>query len=144
MSDAIQSTTAIVIDTGVARADVDRFLAGQELKATKLYSTFKLDDVNTAVVEGRITRVVFSSYGAAMRGIWEGDVDFVRWQERGVAVDFVDSAPANAREQLGHMAREWTEWVSARRRRNAIAGAILSVFLLSAAFLIVAICGRGH
>jgi hypothetical protein len=132
--------TAVVFDPHGPMAELEQFVERNGLTAAKRYTIHKLDDLNGAVVEGRYSSVVFPSESVAIRGIWEGDIDFPRWRERNVAIHFVARAPAGAEQQLGLMADEWGAWNAVRRRRNAIAGSILSVFLLAAAFLINYFC----
>lgn len=132
--------TAVVFDPHGLTTELEQFVERNGLSAAKRYTIHKLDDLNGAVAEGRYSSVVFPSEGVAIRGIWDGDIDLPRWRERNVAIHFVVPAPDGAAQQLELMADEWRAWNAARRRRNAIAGAILSVFLLAAAFLISYFC----
>lgn len=132
--------TAVVFDPREPTRELERFVERNGLSDAKRYTIHKLDDLNGAVAEGRYSSVIFSSESVAVRGIWDGDIDLARWRERNVAIHFVVPALDGAEQQLELMADEWRGWNAARRRRNAIAGGILSVFLLAAAFLINYFC----
>ena len=136
--------TAVVFDPRRSQSEIDQFLERNAVAAAKRYTIHKLDDLNAAVAEGRYASVIFPSISVAIRGVWDGDINFPQWRERNVAIHFVAPAPAAADQNLALMAEEWREWNATRRRRNAIAGAILSAFLLAAAFLINWFCATNR
>ncbi len=136
--------TAVVFEPQRPQPEIDQFVERNALAAAKRYTIHKLDDLNSAIAEGRYSAVVFPAIGVAIRGIWDGDINFPQWRARSVAIHFVTPAPATADQYLALMAEEWREWNGTRHQRNAIAGAILSVFLLAAAFLINWFCATKH
>jgi hypothetical protein len=90
------------------------------------------DEVDKRVGQGSIRRVVLPDWGVLLRAIWDEDIHYDRWLSTGTEVSFVSPpAPGSAATAVFEI---WSGWNRSRRRRQTVAGAILSVIALAAGF----------
>ena len=90
------------------------------------------------MLAGRIRRVVFAGLPDLLEGIWEEEIVFEEWPDD-VRIEFVEP-PGDA--AIGIMAASWRRWRRRHRRRQAVAGAVLSAIVLAASFLLCVLMGR--
>jgi len=103
------------------------------------YALRDLDEVDREVREGRVQRAMFSRWRDLLESIWNGEVNYDRWLSAGVGVEFIESPGESAAACLALVSRCWNDYARTRRRRNAIAGAILSLIALLAAFVVISL-----
>lgn len=107
---------------------------GSPPAGAKVYRVDQLDDLDAAVREGQVQRVRFERTADLYHGIWEGDVDLAAWLSRGTKIDFESGGSNDLRE----IYESWRRWDVARRRRRALAGAVLSAITLAACYVLYA------
>jgi len=136
----IDRTDAVAVlaeKQGQAAENVRAYLDAQSLAPAHWYHPTDLDHLDEAVRWGRIHRVVFPELPTLLMGIWDGRITFEHWLSNGIRLDFV-SLPAAASESLIRLIFEsWRSWRRRHRRRQAIAGAILSAIIILTVFLFV-------
>lgn len=127
----------------VCAADADRpaleaFVAQFTELQPKWYAPGELHDLDRDVRRGRIERVVFAGLPDLLRGIWEEELEFEQWPA-GVRVEFV-RPPGDDTVQA--VAASWRQWRARHRRRQAVAGAVLSAIVLAAAFVLCVVLAK--
>jgi len=134
-TDCSDTTAVLCENQGATAQSMRAYLASRNPAQTRWYDPLDLDDLDEAVREGRIHRVVFPELSTLLTGIWNGRITFERWLSGDVRLDFA-SPPAAEPESLTRLIFEsWQCWRRQHRRRQAIAGAILSAIVVVAVFL---------
>lgn len=111
------------------------YLTAQGLHGAPVYPPTAADNVDAAVTAGAVTHVVFADLPVYLHVLWDGRVDPGAWQRAGVQIDFAESpAPADLVRQLPEA---WQRWRVAARRRAIVAGVLLSIIAIAAAFTLV-------
>jgi len=129
---ASPSFVAIVCDRDTAGAPaVEAYLASQGVADAAWFAPRDLDDVDRAVADGRVRRVVFPRLIDMLEGLWNEEIDAAAWLAAGVQIDLVESPSAGCPPTLLESCQRWR---TARRARRATAGLVLSVVALAAAF----------
>jgi len=140
-TDCADTIAVLCANQGTTAQSVRAYLDSRNLTQTRWYDPLDLDDLDEAVREGRIHRVVFPELSTLLTGIWNGRITFERWLSGDVRLDFV-STPAAGPEALARLIFEsWQGWQRRHRRRQAIAGAILSAIIVMVVFLYIATTG---
>lgn len=103
----------------------------------RLFRTRDLNDVDAAVAAGEIKRVIFARLEDLLEGCWDEVVQVDQWNAAGARVDIVEMQGMNGSRVATLAYQSWREWNAARRRRQVIAGAILSALAIGAAFLVL-------
>jgi hypothetical protein len=101
------------------------------------YSVRDLDEVDRAVREGRLRRVVFDSMDQLLAGLWSGEIDAEAWVSAGVQVELRATAVHDQCALLRALLASWSVNARRSRRRRVVAGVILSVIAVAAAFVLV-------
>lgn len=134
----LATPVAVVCDPHHPAADAVRgYVAARGLAAARWYPLRDIDDVERAILASRVRRVVFASPQDLLTAAWNRTINPTHWSPPGVQIDFADSPPAAANLDVRDALACWQLWDRARRRRQAIAGVILSVVVLAAAFLLL-------
>jgi len=95
----------------------------------------ELDELDLAVREGRLTRVVLESPEQLLAGLWNGEIDAQTWLTAGVEVEFATKVDGSA---LPHLLLEsWSVNARRHRRRRIVAGAVLRIIAIAAAFILL-------
>lgn len=132
------SAVAAVCDKkGPDAARMAAFLEAQGMSATRWYAIRDLDDVDADATAGRLGTVVFVSWQDLLEGIWTGEVNYGRWLAAGAKVRFVDSPRDDAAACLATLSQAWDRYDQKRRKRNAIAGLVMSFIVIAAAFILI-------
>ncbi|MBI4578569.1 MAG: hypothetical protein HY718_02640 [Planctomycetes bacterium] len=135
-SKATEPAVAVCDRRGPDAARMEAFLRSRGTSA-RWMALRDLDDVDGEVIAGRTRHVVFVSWRDLLEGIWYGEVAYGRWLAAGTRVDFVDSPGNDASECLATVSRAWDGYQRTRRRRQCVAGLVLSVIAVIAAFVVV-------
>ncbi|MBN2445261.1 MAG: hypothetical protein JXO22_00930 [Phycisphaerae bacterium] len=131
-----QQTVAVIGNRSAGESAVREFLAAHRIRDVRWYDPHDLDDVERAIQDGEIRRVIIPTWSVMLDGVWGGLIDVEAWFDADVQIDFVE-APTDRDAQLVALAASWRRHRQQRRRRQIIAGAILSVIALAAAFIII-------
>jgi hypothetical protein len=130
------ATIAVVRDRHGADAGTIEKRLAREACTARWCLPRDLDLIDRDVRERRVSRVIFGQCGDLLAGIWNGDVSFGEWRDTGVQVEFVESPGEDSAALLATVAHAWTRYCRAQRRRRLIAGVILSLIAVGAAFAI--------
>ena len=123
--------------TAEARLAVDGYLAQARTNATR-FAAKDDDELNTGACAGRFTHVLYPDLDSLLMAIWKGDADVRQWLEKGVDLHLaVPPAAAEWRGFVVAMCASLERWRIGQRRRQIIAGVILSALALAASTAIV-------
>lgn len=117
--------------------EMEACLRSQGIADAQWFSPKDVDDVDDAVRDGRVKRVVFPDPGDLFMAIWEGEICFDTWMSNEIEVSFC-AEPADQAETVKRIYRGWSACSARRQKRQARAGAILSVVVLVAAVIVIA------
>ncbi len=92
-TDCADAVAVLCENQGATATSVRAYLDSCNLAQARWYDPLDLDDLDQAVREGRIRRVVFPQWSTLLTGIWNGRITFEHWLSTGVRLDFV-SPPA--------------------------------------------------
>lgn len=98
-----------------------------------------LQALDRAVIGGRVRRVLFTDPADLLRGVWDEEITLEQWPAD-VSVEFPGS-PDDPTTLL-RAAGAWRQWRRAHRRRQALAGAVLSALVLAVSFLLTTTWAR--
>ena len=132
----VGDVVAVGDQDGKDAAVMEAFLRAQGATEAPWYLPSDLNDVDRAVCEGRVRRVVFDSLSTLLEGVWNGDIEFSRWLATGTQVDFAEPPGQSTCAHVQAVFESWEQWQRRRRRRQVTAGVILSVVALVAAFVL--------
>lgn len=104
-----------------------------EIAESRLVDPRDLDDVDRIAAAGEVERVVFVRADDLLAGCWDAQIRVDEWPAE-IRIDVLDLPSIDARTFADVVGRSWRRWNQARRRRNAIAGVILSAIAVLAAF----------
>lgn len=91
------------------------------------------DDLDADLCAGRFDCVLFPSVEALLLAIWEHHARLDRWAARGVRIEIADGRDSDHRiETILEVHESLRRWRARRRRRQIIAGVILSAVALLA------------
>ena len=128
--------------------DADRLRAalarrGVDAKAARWFATTDFDELQEAVTSGEVTAVLFADVATMMEGMFDDRLRLHEWAARGVRIELLDTPSVGASLVIAEGAVDartllaieaaWRAWFVSRRRRRAIAGAVLSVLAILAA-----------
>jgi hypothetical protein len=139
MSEAkVVGATGVVCGADGDKAAMEAYLARHGAGQTKWFTPGELHDLDRDVRRGRIGRVVFAGLADLLVGIWEEEIEFEAWPAE-VDIEFVEPAGDGA---VQIVAASWRQWRGRHRRRQAVAGAVLSALVLAAAFVLCVVLAR--
>lgn len=121
-----------------SRAALEQYLAGQGIEQVRWFTPGELHDLDRAVRRGRIDHVVFPAVPDLLAAIWDEEIIYDEWPA-GVRVDFV-RPPDDKTIPL--VAKSWRIWRKSHQRRQAVAGAVLSMLVLILAFCCCVLLAR--
>lgn len=102
--------------------------------ATKWYRPYDADDVSAAIRKGTVARVVFPSLEILLDVLWLERANLRDWQAAGVPINVAGPTTENVVDVAIAAQQSWQRWRAAHRRRQVVAGVLLSVVALAAAF----------
>jgi len=133
-----QSETAILGNPDQRDSDrVRSFLKSHGIADSHWYAPADRDDLDRAVRRQKVSRVVCISSSDLFEGVWNDEIVLHEWFERGVELEFVLDKGAAA--TCSEIYRSWRAFHERTRRRRAVAGAMLSVVAIVAAFVLIRI-----
>ena len=143
MSTFVQPENVVIVcDENGPDADAMRaFLRGESLDAVRWYGADSVDDVDRGVRSGGIGRVVLPRQSVLLEAIWGGEVDFQAWSEAEVQIDVIESSTSDIGQGLALVAASWQRWRRGQRRRQALAGLVLSALAVGIAFGLICLAG---
>jgi hypothetical protein len=131
--DAMAAVAVVCERGGPAAEKVTDYLKAHDLRTAEWFPPEDMDDVDEAVTEGRFRRVIFPDLPTLFDAIWDQEMQFDQWLSAGTTVSFVDGPNGEATAVV--VFESWREWNQRRRRRQIVAGVILSVVAIVAGFL---------
>ena len=130
--------TGVVCESREGRAALEAYLAERGIGQAKWFTPGELHDLDREVRRGRIGRVIFAGLPDLLAGIWEEEIELGQWPA-GVGLEF--AAPPGD-DVVRITAASWQQWRKRHRRRQALAGAILSAIVLAVAFGLCVLLAR--
>lgn len=109
---------------------LDVYLRANGITDARRFAAKDDDELNDAVCDGNIRRVVFSGMEDLLEAIWIGHVRHSRWLELGVRVDVVRDPSGDWRQWVALAAGGFEGFERRRRRRQTIAATVLSLLAL--------------
>lgn len=100
-----------------------------------LFRARDLNDVQREIESGSIRHVVFARIEDAIEGCWDEQIRLEEWTAEGVTIEIADP-PRSDTASLLRVLQHWKLWNARRKRRQAIAGAALSIVAIAAALLL--------
>jgi hypothetical protein len=140
-------------DSAWGRA-VESILARNGVNSTRWYAPRDADDLNQAAIRGEFETVWFGRADDLWTALFDGDIDVAQWRQAGVTIELADWYRHNdagqhratdadpqyaAREAVFTAGRLWSTWRAQKSRRKAIANLILSIIVVAAATLVMAV-----
>jgi hypothetical protein len=141
MSDRPAATSvALVCNPQSERApQVEQYLRTHDLGAVTRYAFRDVDHLEQAVRAGTVQRIVFPETADFLGLLWDDLLTPGTWQAPGLCIEFARAEDALTPAQIADVLTAWEAWHRARRRRRAIAGLILSVLAIAAAWILLAL-----
>jgi hypothetical protein len=81
--------------------------------------------------------VVFVRAADLLEGIFNNEIKYSDWVTAGVPVSFIESADGDIARCMANVGEAWDRHQVARRRRQTVAGIILGIIAIAAAFVVV-------
>lgn len=122
---------------GAAAETVRGYLAARGIGGAAWVGPHDADDVERAIVAGRVRRVIWPDLAAWLTALWGGQIVASRWSQAGVTLEFAEMAGPLDTSFVRALATAWDAWHARHHRRRAVAGLILSVVALAAAFVVL-------
>jgi hypothetical protein len=135
----VSNSIAVVCDrAGEQAAAMRAFLESRGVEDAAWYAPRDVDDVDRAVRSGAMRRVIFPGTRNLFDAIWDEEISFEQWLKAGASVDFVEKPAGDAAACVAAMFTSWQHWRRVHRRRQTIAGVVLSMVAIAAAFAVLA------
>jgi hypothetical protein len=132
---------AAVCDPRTEHAEsMKRFVESQGWVDVRWHSPRDVSDLEQAIRLGGVHRLLFYNVNVLLTDLWSEELPLDRWLDAGVVIEFVEAPPSSdapTAPMLRDLARHYHEWNRIRRRRQVVAGAMLSALVLIAAFLLL-------
>jgi len=134
MSTPINQDTAVVIASkrNQDTSAVENWLQSSNLTAHRWFDLSELDELNKAVCKGQINHVIFESATLLLDALWDNRIEFGKWRHNDIHLDFMKT-PHVTIDVVHH---SWQQYIDKHRRRQIVAGAILSGIAVVLGFLI--------
>lgn len=101
----------------------------------RLFRARDLNDVQREIESAAIRSVIFASVEDAVEGSWDEQIRLDAWVAAGVTIEVADP-PLRDAAALVRITSHWQRWNARRKRRQAAAGALLSVIAIGAALFL--------
>ncbi len=130
----------VIVGAAALRADdaVAGALAGRGWQDAPWVAPRDVDEVDALVAAGAVRTVCFATAADLLRVLWDERAAVAEWAAQGTQIVVVRGdgvASAVTIDELGHT---WAQWRQQRRRQRTVAGLVLSLLVLAAAFVLVA------
>lgn len=135
----VSENVAVVSDPlGADAPEMKAYLQAQGIAGAGWYAPRDLNDLDEAVCKGRVRRVVFPHWADLLIAIWNEEIAYETWlAAAGVQVDFGVSPGPAPQAYAQALSQSWADWRRLQRRRQAVAGVLLSAIALVTAFVLV-------
>jgi len=127
---------------GAAAETVRGYLTARGIGEAAWVGPHDADDVERAIVAGRVRRVIWPDVAAWLAALWGGQIVASHRWPGGLTVEFADVAGPLDASVVRAIATAWDAWHARHRRRRAVAGLILSAVALAAAFAVLTLAPR--
>ncbi|MEW6197307.1 MAG: hypothetical protein AB1601_01395 [Planctomycetota bacterium] len=135
--DGVGEVMVVCDPDGPAAAVVRARLAASGVAQVTWIRPGDADDVDRAVAAGQVKRVIWPDLATWLTALWDGLLVPARWRQPDLTVEFAGvTGPLDA-SVVRAIATTWDAWHARYRRRQAVAGLILSVAALAAAFVVL-------
>ncbi len=138
--DRIGDVVVICESHGAAAETVRGYLAARGIGQAAWVGPHDADEVERAIVAGRVRRVIWPDVAAWLTALWGGQIVASHWWQGGPTLEFADVAGPLDTSVVRAISAAWDTWHARHRRRRAAAGLILSVAALAAAFVVLLVC----
>ncbi|MCK4340701.1 MAG: hypothetical protein KAY37_03125 [Phycisphaerae bacterium] len=125
-------------DGGDAPA-MEAFLTAQGLADAEWFAPRDVDEVDQAVCTGRVRRVVFPTETQLLEALWNNEIAFEHWLASDLRLEFVKMCEPTSAAHVEAVFESWRRWQRRHRRRQFVAGIILSIVAIVAAFVLLLI-----
>jgi len=115
-----------------ARLGFSRFIDDRRRYDVTEFQEKDDDELNAKVCEGRFEIVVYPDLESLFLAVWKGDADLAAWKKAGVELYLAHSPVEPWRPFVEQMYESLVRWRNGERRRQIIAGTILSAAALAA------------
>jgi hypothetical protein len=133
---------AVICEPGSEHAEPLRaYLRSQGIEDARWYPPRDIDDVDMLIRRGTTDHVILHSWQTLLVGLWDQRIAFDQWTRAGVRVETLEPTPGDTGSLTTHVLATWSAWQQRRQRRQIIAGSLLSILALAAAFTILALAG---
>lgn len=120
-------------------AALEAYLQSRGLTDAEWFGPRDVDDVQRGLRAGTIRRVVLPGVSEFLDMLWDGVLDVELWLRADAWLELVESPPADPAEHLRQIVGSWQRSRRARRRRQIVAGLVLSAVAVLAAFALLAV-----
>lgn len=128
---------AVVYDrSSEGASEMKVYLERRGVAGARWYDPVTVSNLDKAVRDGRIRRVVFHDMAFLFDAIWDEEIVFDTWLRYGVQLEFVKQADVTPESMAEWVYGNWQTWKRRHHRRQTIAGLIISVIALGLCFLI--------
>ena len=127
---------AVCDKRGPDAARMEAYLKCKAITA-KWYALRDLADLDRDVREGRVGGVVFVRAADLLEGIFNNEIKYSDWVTASVPVSFFESVDGDTARCMANVGEAWDRHQVARRRRQTVAGIILGIIAIAAAFVVV-------
>jgi len=126
----------VVCDSRSPDASImEAYLISQAYADTLWLQPRDVDEADDAVHQNRTRHVIFPNLGALLDAIWDEDIHFDRWLSAGIVVSFAD--PPSKEVVPSIVYQSWQSWNRRHKRRQMIAGLILSAIAVLAGLALI-------
>lgn len=134
-----EKNVAVLCDKqGITAQPMQAYLESQNITTAQWYEPLELDNLDAAVCQGRVGRVIIPELSNLLNGIWSGRITFDRWLSAEVCLEFMNPPDTDPAAVTRVIFESWQTWRHRQRCRQAIAGVILSMIIIVTVFLFVA------
>ena len=92
-----------------------------------------LHELDRIVRRGNVHAVLFPAPGDLLKGMWAEEIELAEWPAQ-VQIEFLENPQGKALAESTWSG--WQQWRGAHRRRQAIAGLVLSAVVLALSFIL--------
>lgn len=124
---------------GEDAARMERYMQTVGLADATWYAPRDLDDVDQSVRAGHVGRVIFPTLAGFLNALWSGSLSAAAWRACGTQVELAAGDESWTAAQLASLLECWDQSQQRQRRSRAVAGLLLSVLVIAAAFILLVV-----
>ena len=119
-------------------ATIERYLQATRSGAARWFAPRDVDEVDAALRAGTVRRIIFPHLSAFLEALWNEPLTLDVWLTPETRVELAESSGPDDPARLRALVAAWQQTSRRQRRARAIAGLVLSVVALAAAFTLLA------